>query len=689
MRLVLSSLIVCCGLLPSAAFAQAVVHPRDQIALQLGALQMGYNSPFTLSVWPSAAERQLAINALAQGRLSLGTFDGQVTVHVVGASNLPTNAEIFREQLDLAVEAVMKAPAIVRLKGRAALSNNRTVAITAALTLPSPAWMIPLPYSVDAKYSPQTVPAGPAGERGEVGPMGPGGDRGEPGPQGESGPPGEKGERGDRGEIGPLGSQGVAGPAGPKGDKGDQGEVGPQGPAGSTGPQGPKGDKGETGGVGPIGLTGARGETGPQGSQGLKGEVGPQGPAGSTGPRGLLGEAGPQGPAGPPGGQGPQGPAGAKGDQGAPAQMNNVVFRSYVAGEPTSVVRSSGMNYQGVLLESQGAPVNGTRTFGIKLFDDAIAGTELYAENVGVITVTKGVYSFEFGNAGTSNSRQSESVAVTDGTTTTFQRVLSVTNVVSGSVSVSDGTYTWTQASGSSNEDAFGVAYSTSLRRVTVNYYNGAPTAGRTITATYRTPTSGIAGALAGNNQPWAEIAVDGVAQAPRQEVLAVPFAARAAIAESVQSSTSERTFVVNLWNDGSRGLGKTFAIRNQNVQISQKAFLESYLDVIPFGGVLKSIKANVHDTSTGANSSTVFLRVYKVDDSNALVQVASSESGNGFNGGSVQLTVDLQALSLAKTKPSSFLVSLQSNGTSGDITYFPNGDLRVDSVEVTFSVTE
>lgn len=349
----------------------------------------------------------------------------------------------------------------------------------------------------------------------------------------------------------------------------------------------------------------------------------------------------------------------------------------------------SGINYQGALTDDQGNPITGTRTMSIKLYDAATGGTLLYSEDIGTVDVSDGVFSFEFGTSGTSNAEQSDTVALTDGTATTFQKVLSASQVVAGSASVSDGTYTWSQSGGSSNENDFGVAYSTSLRRITVTYYNGAPAAGRTITATYRTPTSGIAGALAGNNQPWAEITVDGVAQVPRQKVLTVPFASRAAIAESVQSSTSERTFVVNLWNDGGRGLGKTFANRNINVQVSNKAFLESYLDVIPFGGVLKSIKANVYDTSTGANSSTVFVRVYKVDDSNALVQVASSESGNGFNGGSVQLTVDLQALSLAKTKPSSFLVSIQSNGTSGDITYFPNGDLRVDSVEVTFSVTD
>jgi hypothetical protein len=80
------------------------VHPRDQIALQLGALQMGYASPFRVST-----NRQLAINALAQGRLSISTFNGRGAVNVVGAKNLPANVEVFREQLDLAVEDVMRA----------------------------------------------------------------------------------------------------------------------------------------------------------------------------------------------------------------------------------------------------------------------------------------------------------------------------------------------------------------------------------------------------------------------------------------------------------------------------------------------------------------------------------------------------------------------------------------------------
>jgi hypothetical protein len=199
----------------------------------------------------------------------------------------------------------------------------------------------------------------------------------------------------------------------------------------------------------------------------------------------------------------------------------------------TAMAVPSGINYQGALTDDQGNPITGTRTMSIKLYDAATGGTLLYTEDIGAVDVSDGVFSFEFGTGGTSNAEQSDTLAITDGKATSFQKVLSAAEVVAGSVSVTDGTYTWSQSSGSSNEDDFSVVYSTNLRRVTVTYLSGAPAAGRTIAVTYRSPASGISGALAGDNQPWAEITVDGVAQVPRQKVLTVPFAAKSALAEN------------------------------------------------------------------------------------------------------------------------------------------------------------
>jgi len=184
------------------------------------------------------------------------------------------------------------------------------------------------------------------------------------------------------------------------------------------------------------------------------------------------------------------------------------------------------INYQGRLTDANGNPVTGSKNFAISIYDAATNGTLLYTETIGAVTLDdNGVYSFQFGGTGTSNTLVTETVATTNGTATTFQKVLDNSPVVANSVSVTDGTYTWSQSAGSSNEDDFGVAYSTSLRRVTVNYYNGAPAAGRTITTTYRYGTSGITGALASGAEHWMAVSVDGTTQGTRQRVLAVPFA--------------------------------------------------------------------------------------------------------------------------------------------------------------------
>ena len=205
----------------------------------------------------------------------------------------------------------------------------------------------------------------------------------------------------------------------------------------------------------------------------------------------------------------------------------------------------SELNYQGVLLDASGNGVTGTRAMTVKLYDAAIGGNLLYTEDLGNVTVNKGVYSFNFGTNGTGNPKITETVTVADGTSTTFQKILASTNVVTGSVSVSDGTYTWDQVNGSSDGGMnFDASYSTSLRRITVNYYNGPPATGKVLKVTYRSPSAGLTGILTNENDSWLEVAVNGATQSPRQKFLAVPFALRAG---SVEGSTYQETVEVDL----------------------------------------------------------------------------------------------------------------------------------------------
>ena len=208
-----------------------------------------------------------------------------------------------------------------------------------------------------------------------------------------------------------------------------------------------------------------------------------------------------------------------------------ILAAALLAGAALAQAQVPGLiNYQGRLTTPSGAPASGTRNFSLSIFDAETGGTLLYTEAVGPVTLdATGVYSFQFGSAGSSNSQVVETLATTDGTASSFQKVLANTGVVAGSLSVTDGTYTWSQSAGSSNEDDFGVAYSSSLRRVTVSYFSAPPAAGKPITATYRYATSGISGAISTGSQHWMALSIDGVPQAGRQRVLAVPFAMRAA----------------------------------------------------------------------------------------------------------------------------------------------------------------
>jgi sugar lactone lactonase YvrE len=66
----------------------------------------------------------------------------------------------------------------------------------------------------------------------------------------------------------------------------------------------------------------------------------------------------------------------------------------------TALAAPSEINYQGVLTDQQGNPVNGVRALQIKLYDAPTGGNMTYQENIGNVTVADGIYSFKFGASG-------------------------------------------------------------------------------------------------------------------------------------------------------------------------------------------------------------------------------------------------------------------------------------------------
>ena len=118
----------------------------------------------------------------------------------------------------------------------------------------------------------------------------------------------------------------------------------------------------------------------------------------------------------------------------------------------------SEINYQGRLTDANGDAVTGDVTMSLKMFDAATGGNEIYSEDIGTVTLdSNGIYSFEFGAAGQSVIDRSDTIAVADGTATTFTGSVSSTPL-SGTLSVSDGTYSWNIIDGNPGQQATATA---------------------------------------------------------------------------------------------------------------------------------------------------------------------------------------------------------------------------------------
>ena len=129
-------------------------HPRDQIALQLGAIQMGYMVPFTLTGNISTQKMQQAANALAMGRNALDATAAKPAVKVQGALNCPNvNTVNYRDQLYSAVEHVVTSPVVATIRGSVTFEGGKKAIVSARLTVPPNEWTIPLPYALEARSS--------------------------------------------------------------------------------------------------------------------------------------------------------------------------------------------------------------------------------------------------------------------------------------------------------------------------------------------------------------------------------------------------------------------------------------------------------------------------------------------------------------------------------------------------------
>jgi sulfatase modifying factor 1 len=132
--------------------AQTSTAVNDQIAIQLGAIQMGYTTPFVLTASSNATVKQQACNALVQGRKAMASTAVAPGLNVQGAVNAPAVDSVeFRDQLYQAVENVVTTPLKATVSGVATLVGGRKASARAYLNPPPNSWMVPVPYALEAR----------------------------------------------------------------------------------------------------------------------------------------------------------------------------------------------------------------------------------------------------------------------------------------------------------------------------------------------------------------------------------------------------------------------------------------------------------------------------------------------------------------------------------------------------------
>jgi hypothetical protein len=370
--------------------------------------------------------------------------------------------------------------------------------------------------------------------------------------------------------------------------------------------------------------------------------------------------------------------------------MNKLLFTLFLTpiillGEVPSLI-----NYSGRLLNADGSPATGTVSVVVDIYDASTGGTKIYTESVGNVTLNQGVYSFEFGATGTSTVSTTETLATSDGSTTVYNYTVANPPIIAGTVSIADGTYTWSQASGSSSpSDFLGSVSNITSGTLSAIYLSGAPAQGTDITVTYDYNQTGIAGALQRGSQHWMEISIGGNAQSPRQRLVTVPFSATAKNLDgthaefdadgnlelksggvkfadgSVQSQAHEaqiRTFIIPAWPNAN--YWSPWATVGSNTTTVLR-----YPLPFPAGTKIRRIHGTLFDNSTGSYGDVKvnFLRQYY----NSQEVLTDGGTTSAFQDGDFSLDIDLSSAPIELNADSAYSIEVvlqnaDSNGTLG-----------------------
>ena len=195
----------------------------------------------------------------------------------------------------------------------------------------------------------------------------------------------------------------------------------------------------------------------------------------------------------------------------------------------------STLNYQGRLLNANGQPATGTVSVALSLYTNSTGGTSVYTEDIGLVPVQDGVYSFNWGASGVSTWDVPFYIfATADGINSVFRHTVQHVPMVLGSVTITDGVHSWSDRTGTSTHPAEFLGIVTDYTNGTVSavYLAGPPTAGTHVSVAYSYETRGLWSAMRYADAMWLEVVIEGVPLEPRHRLVAVPFAVKAKQAE-------------------------------------------------------------------------------------------------------------------------------------------------------------
>lgn len=209
------------------------------------------------------------------------------------------------------------------------------------------------------------------------------------------------------------------------------------------------------------------------------------------------------------------------------------------------------INYQGRIVGDDGNPVNASWDVEVKVFGDEESQEAIYSEVISSVPIKNGLYSFSFGANGVGRRRETEVMGFGDSVTQVFNYTPTL-KALAGTISVSDGSYSWSDLSGPTDEVNFIGSVNIPENNVSAIYRNSPPDHTTTIEVSYTYLVNTLAEVITDHDSAFVQIKV-GEYVFPRETFSFSPYSLRSSYSNNELKLSSYRPVVYR--GDGTASL--------------------------------------------------------------------------------------------------------------------------------------